>query len=162
VTAPADLVELLEIDAALVASLRGEGGARLQVAPGFPRKEDVEALAKADRGAMGFLICADGVVVGTCGVHGPPNVEGVVELGWGLVDGERGRGIGSLAVAGLLDAVRTTFPDAPLVAHTEWSAADDGVAADSPASEAILARLGFRPEPAPTAAGYRAWWLAAD
>ena len=154
-------VRLLEVDDLLAAALRGEQAMPLRVAEGFPRPEDAEALRAYDRGALSFLIVADGVVVGSCGTHGPPSVERIVELGWGLVAVARGRGVGSTAVRLLLDEVTRRFPSTSVVAHTEWSAAGDGLAADSVASEAILGRLGFAPDPAPTEPGYRAWRRAA-
>ncbi len=152
-------VALLEIDDVVAAELRGASPSSLRVADGFPRREDQEALAAYDRGALSFLVAEDGVVVGTCGTHGPPGPSGTIELGWGLVEGARGRGVGTAAVTQLLGEVRRRSPAAAIVAHTEWM--DDGVttAADSAASEAILARLGFEAAPPPTEPGYRAWRL---
>ncbi len=49
----------------------------------------------------GWLVLVDGVVVGDCGVHGPPSPDGVVELGYGLVAGARGRGLGRAAIDAL-------------------------------------------------------------
>jgi RimJ/RimL family protein N-acetyltransferase len=152
-------VELIEIDDVTAAALGGRGAMRVQCAAGFPRSEDLEALRARERGALSFLIAADGVVVGTCGTHGPPNADGVVELGWGLVAAARGRGVGTTAVTALLDAAVRRYPHASFVAHTEWSDVDGDLLADSEASEAILRRLGFAPAPVPSEPGYRAWRL---
>jgi RimJ/RimL family protein N-acetyltransferase len=154
-----ELVELVEIDDDVAAALRGDRGAPLEVAPGFPRKEDVEGIRAHERGALAFLITIDGVVVGTCGAHGPPNAEDVVELGWGLVATARGRGVGTAAVTQLLERATHRYPTASIVAHTEWSDDGDGLVADSAASEAILARLNFVPDRAPGEPGYRGWRL---
>ncbi|HEV3329247.1 MAG TPA: GNAT family N-acetyltransferase [Acidimicrobiales bacterium] len=152
-------VALLEVDDVIAAELRGARASRLTVADGFPRREDDEALRAYDRGALAYLVAEDGVVVGTCGTHGPPRTGGTVELGWGLVPGARGRGIGTTAVTQLLEETRRRFPTASIVAHTEWVADDEVMVADSAASEAILRRLGFDAEPPPTEPGYRAWRL---
>ena len=153
-------VELIEVDDAIAMALRAEGGASLRVAAGFPRTEDLEALRAFEHGALSFLVAADGVVVGTCGTHGPPSTGGVVELGWGLVAEARGRGVGAVAVAQLVEVATRRYPTAAIVAHTEWSDGGDGVVANSAASEAILRRLGFTSDPAPSEPGYRAWRLA--
>lgn len=152
-------VALLEIDDALAAELRGKGSSSVRLAEGFPRKEDTEALRAWGRGALSYVILENGVVVGTCGTHGPPNADGAVELGWGLVAGARGRGVGTAAVAQLLHAAQRRHPGATIVAHTEWMDHGDGPVADSPPSEAILRRLGFNASPEPHEPGYRAWRL---
>ena len=102
-----------------------------------------------------------GVVVGTCGTHAAPQDGGTIELGWGLVASARGRGVGTTAVAGLLDATRRRYPRAQIVAHTEWREDRGQMVADSEASEAILRRLGFLAEDPPAEPGYRAWRLSA-
>jgi len=152
-------VELVEIDDVVAAALRDGHATTLPLASGFPRSEDLEALRARERGALSYLIVTDGLVVGTCGSHGPPSVHDVVELGWGLVASARGRGVGTAAVTQLLEAATRRYPDATIVAHTEWSDAGTGIVADSAASEAMLERLGFSPEPEPIEPGYRAWRL---
>jgi len=150
----------LEIDDALAAELGEHGSSSVvRLAEGFPRKEDTEALRAWGRGALSFLIVEDGLVVGTCGSHGPPNADGDVELGWGLVAAARGRGVGTAAVTQLLRAAQRSHPGATIVAHTEWMDHGDGPVADSPPSESILRRLGFSASPPPQEPGYRAWRL---
>jgi RimJ/RimL family protein N-acetyltransferase len=149
-------VTLLEVDDVVATELRGGAPRSLMVAPGFPRAEDGAALRAYDRGALSFLVAEDGVVVGTCGAHGPPD-RGTLELGWGLVEGARGRGIGTIAVTQLLAEAQRRFPEVAVVAHTEWQACGAAMVADSPASESILQRLGFEAEAPPTEPGYRAW-----
>lgn len=152
-------VALLAIDDVIAAELRGASPPSLRLAEGFPRRDDVEALAARDRGALAYLVVDDGVVVGTCGTHGPPGAAGEVELGWGLVASARGRGVGTAAVTQLLVETQRRYPTASVVAHTEWCANGEVMVADSVASETILSRLGFDPGPAPTEPGYRPWRL---
>jgi GNAT superfamily N-acetyltransferase len=152
-------VALVEVDDGVAAELRGDRTSTRILAAGFPRREDREALRAYDRGALAYLVTEDGVVVGTCGTHGPPGSDGAVELGWGLVEGARGRGVGTTAVTQLVEAARRRFPRARIVAHTEWRVDGDAMVADSASSEAILRRLGFLGAPAPTEPGYRAWRL---
>lgn len=153
-------VTLIELDDVLVQQVRGAVPPSLAHAKGFPRTEDLEALATWERGAMGFLIVdRTGHVVGTCGTHGPP-AAGEVELGWGLVESARGAGVGGEAVDLLVDAVRVRHPTARIVVRTEWDVLDGIPVAVSPASEAILARRGFHGDPAPRAKATRGWSLS--
>jgi RimJ/RimL family protein N-acetyltransferase len=154
-------VTLRELDDVLGMQLRGTMRATLVFAPGFPRAEDLDALAAWERGALGFVVLdAAGTVLGTCGSHGPV-VRGTLELGWGIVPAARGTGLGGAAVDCLLGAVRARHPRVDLVVRTEWELHEGAPRAVSPASEAILSRRGFRGGPAPAAGGYRAWSLSA-
>lgn len=47
----------------------------------------------------------DGSVVGHAGFHGPPDPDGMVEVGYSVVEGERGLGLGHAALAALLARV---------------------------------------------------------
>jgi RimJ/RimL family protein N-acetyltransferase len=149
------------MDDVIAMELSGTAPASRARAVGFPRTEDLEAVAAWERGGAGFLIVdRDGVVVGTCGTHGPLGAAGELELGWGLVESARGVGVGGDAVDLLLAVVRDRYPAARVVAHTE-SVLIDGVSiAASPASEAILTRRGFVPGPAPAAPEPRSWSLS--
>jgi RimJ/RimL family protein N-acetyltransferase len=153
-------VQLLEVDDVLAAAIRGTEPFPIPAAEGFPREEDVQGLHAYDVGSPAYVVVEDGVLVGTCGTHGPPDAAGTIELGWGLVEGARGRGIGTTTVAALLDGVRRRYPGVVLIARTEWLADGSGVVAESPASEAILHRLGFVSSAQPDAPGYRDWRLA--
>lgn len=53
-------------------------------------------------GPGAFLITAHGLVVGDCGWFGPPDPDGVIDVGYGLAPSARGRGIGTEAVRLLL------------------------------------------------------------
>lgn len=56
-------------------------------------------------GRPGFgnrYIVADGRLVGVCGCKGPPNAEGMTEIGYAVIATERGKGHATAAVARLL------------------------------------------------------------
>jgi RimJ/RimL family protein N-acetyltransferase len=152
-------VSLAAVDDVLEARLlrRLEGGPPL--AGGFPRHEDKVALDARHRGALCFAILADGVVVGTCGTHGRVAPSGDVEVGWGLVESARGLGVGTAAVALLIDELAVALPGTPLVARTEWETAAGALVAVSLASERLLASAGFTGGPVPLAPGSRTWRL---
>lgn len=106
------------------------------VARGWPGEDAVGVLRRMlePGGAPVWFVLLDGVVVGECGMHGPP-VDGSVEIHYGVVPGYRGRGLGTEACRGL----------------TEWLLARDGVcrvearthAAGNAASRRVLERAGF-------------------
>ena len=70
----------------------------------------------ADGQPEAWFVLEDGVVVGDAGTHGPPNENGDVEIGYGLVEAARGRGL--------------SFEFVPALAHRSWS--DRGCAESSP------------------------------
>jgi RimJ/RimL family protein N-acetyltransferase len=150
-------VQLVAVDGRTAAEVRGSEPASRPFAAGFPRVEDLDALDARVRGALAYLVVADGLVVGTCGTHGAPRGDGIVELGWGLVEAARGRGVGTTAVGLLLELVAERHRDAVLLARTQWALCDGVLVPQSAASEAILRRYGFDPEPAPTRPGLRRW-----
>jgi RimJ/RimL family protein N-acetyltransferase len=82
-------------------------------APGYPLEGDTRACAAylsqlQSKGAetstpFGYYqVLVDGVVVGGIGFHGPP-VDGVVEIGYGVVPSARGQGVATNALRLLLD-----------------------------------------------------------
>ena len=82
-------------------------------------------------------IVVDATVVGEAGFHGPPDPDGVVELGYEVVPGWRRRGVATRA-CGLLLA-------------QAWSLGARGVRAEATpanvASRRVLLANGFRPDP---------------
>jgi RimJ/RimL family protein N-acetyltransferase len=88
-------------------------GAPLELthAPDWPHEDSVDALRpladhpESHTGGT-FLVLEDGVVVGDCGWFGPPDEDGLVEIGYGLAPSVRGRGVGHEAVMLLLLWVR--------------------------------------------------------
>jgi len=107
-------MELVPVDrAARDTALRGNLGGR-PVAPGWPHDDSPSALGFLDTGGWVFwIVDDDGRVAGECGTKRAPDAVGAVEVCYGLAPGSRGRGLGTRAVAELVDwlsrqpAVRT-------------------------------------------------------
>lgn len=71
--------------------------------PAYPRPDDVAAASMARHGATWgprHIVCDD-QTVGTIGPLGPP-ADGEVEVGYGLVEAARGRGLATEALRALL------------------------------------------------------------
>jgi RimJ/RimL family protein N-acetyltransferase/ribosomal protein S18 acetylase RimI-like enzyme len=69
---------------------------------GWPHDDTRDGLALVASGACGWLITLDGVVIGDCGTTGPvADLDGTVEIGYGLAEPYRGRGYGGEAVRAL-------------------------------------------------------------
>lgn len=67
---------------------------------GWPHADTLDGLRMSlEHGYPGWLVTQNGLCVGDCGVHGPPDESGDVELGYGLAAPYRGRGYGSELVA---------------------------------------------------------------
>ena len=114
--------------------------------PDYPRRDDLDAVSMiaAASGPDADLSWSprhvvrafDGLVVGSIGFFGPPDAgdDGVpeTEIGYGLVEDARGRGVATEAVAGLL-------------AHTDRLGVRvrASVAPDNTASVRVLAKCGF-------------------
>ncbi|MFJ9518852.1 GNAT family N-acetyltransferase [Kitasatospora sp. NPDC101801] len=47
-------------------------------------------------------VLADGVVIGAAGFHGPPDARGMVEVGYGVAEGQRRRGYAKAILAALI------------------------------------------------------------
>lgn len=102
--------------------------------PGWPHEDTTHALDFADQGGWTWLIVDDaGRVVGELGTKAPPS-NGTVEIGYGLAAPSRGHGLGTRAVARLLDWL-TAEPGIDLV--TAY------VAVGNLPSRRLLERLGF-------------------
>jgi RimJ/RimL family protein N-acetyltransferase len=110
--------------------------AGLRAAEGWPHADTVDGLRMAAAGgADAWLVTLDGVVIGDCGTHGPPDAEGDVEVGFGLAESQRGRGHGSEVAAGL-SAWLLRRPGVRRVVARE-------VLADNVPSRRALERAGF-------------------
>ncbi len=111
---PADVeLRLLTVERARRICERAPGAGD-QWAIDFPSEGDREAagalLRELDRGhpesAFGpyeVIKRASGVVLGGIGFHAPPDAEGAVEIGYGIVDSEAGHGYGTAALVALLE-----------------------------------------------------------
>ena len=74
----------------------------LRVGDGWPHEDSLDGLRMtAERTASCWFVTLEGVVIGDCGTHGPPDDRGDVEIGFGLAAPSRGRGYGTEVVAGL-------------------------------------------------------------
>src|SRR3954447_10294294 len=83
-------------------------GARdgLQHGAGWPHADTLDAVGMvAEHGSEAWLVLEDGVVVGDAGTHGPPDEAGDVEIGYGLAEPSRGRGLSSEFVPALAQAL---------------------------------------------------------
>jgi RimJ/RimL family protein N-acetyltransferase len=98
------MVKLIEIDRAdRVRLLRGDLGGR-EAAPGWPHDDTAPGLGFLDSGGTAYLVIDDeGRIAGECGTKTPPSRLGAVEIGYGLAAPSRGRGLGTRAVALLLE-----------------------------------------------------------
>lgn len=136
---------LLAVDLGEIEALtRGETGGR-PTAPGWPHDDTSAGLGFARSGGSQFLILDDdGRIAGECGTKAPPNSSGMVEIGYGLAGPSRGRGLGSRAVAELVDWL------AALAAVTTIEAE---IHVSNTPSRRIVERLGFAPD-AGDPAGY--------
>lgn len=106
------------------------------VAPGWPHDDTFDGLSFAAAGAWTWLIFDDADrVAGECGVKALPDESGRVEIGYGLAAGSRGRGLGTRAVAALLNELAATAAVREVIA---------GVHPGNVASSRLLERLGFR------------------
>lgn len=74
------------------------------------------------------------VLVGTAGFKGPPDAEGKVEIGYGLVEAYRRRGVGTATVQALLSSAFTDEGVLAVVAETSIASAG---------SRRLLEKCGF-------------------
>lgn len=81
-----------------------------------------------------WYIIADGRLVGNAGFKGPPGVDGVVEIGYSVVEAEQRKGYGSAAIALL---VAYAFRDPRVTAVTAETVPE------LVASQGVLTWLGF-------------------
>jgi RimJ/RimL family protein N-acetyltransferase len=108
---------------------------RAQVSAGW--LELLRNSAEMDAWVHGFGMVerASGKVVGRCGFKGPPDAGGMVEIAYGVEEGERGKGYATEAAEGL---VRFAFEDGRVRivrAHTVENSND---------SARVLVKCGFR------------------
>jgi RimJ/RimL family protein N-acetyltransferase len=106
---------------------------------GWPHADTLDALGMvAKHGSEAWLILEDGVVIGDAGTHGPPDEAGDVEIGYGLAEPARGRGLSSEFVPALAELLLAR-PEVRRVVARE-------VLAENMPSRRALERAGFRLE----------------
>ncbi|MEY9859535.1 RimJ/RimL family protein N-acetyltransferase [Catenulispora sp. GAS73] len=109
----------------------------------FPMQDDRDGVkgflgaaeAGHDAGPFGcYRIDRDGAAIGTIGFYGPPDEDGQVMFGYGLVPAARGAGYATEALAGLVAMCRSHDAVRAMVADTE---------ASNVASQRVLDKTGF-------------------
>jgi RimJ/RimL family protein N-acetyltransferase len=109
---------------------------RYDAAPGWPHDDTAAGLGFAAEGAWTWLVLDDAErIAGECGIKDVPDAAGRVEIGYGLAAGSRGRGLGTRAVAAMLDELAQTGVVREVLAC---------VHPGNVASGRLLERLGFR------------------
>jgi RimJ/RimL family protein N-acetyltransferase len=110
-------------------------------ADGFPREDDVDGLrAHVNAGsptAFGNMLITDkatGAVIGTIGFYGPPDEQGQVTIGYGLVEQYRGKGLGTEALAALVGYCRERPEVKVILADTD---------VENKVSQHVLEKTGF-------------------
>ena len=82
-----------------------------------------------------IILRASGQVIGGCGFMGPPDATGAVEIGYGLAPSQRGKGIATEAVGGLVGEAWKDPRVKVVFARTDQ---------DNEPSQGVLRRAGFR------------------
>jgi len=111
----------------------------LSTGVGWPHADTLDGLRMALRGghAPGWLVTLDGVVIGDCGLHGDPDPQGQVEIGFGLAEAYHGHGYGTELVAGIVGS---------LAAHPEIKRITGRTVPGNIASQVVMERAGLRTE----------------
>lgn len=136
-----DLRQVSREEAARIAA--GEPGPEDHWAEGFPREDDSDpaaGLAAAQQDPAPFGIYAlvpreHGRVIGSAGFFGPPDADGEVTIGYGMVEPEWGQGYGTQAVARLVEICR---------AHGGVTAINADTDPDNIGSQRVLEKNGFK------------------
>lgn len=76
----------------------------VEPAEGWPHADTLDGVGMAVQHGFEppWLVLLDGRVIGDCGTFGPPDEQGAVEIGYGLAEPFRGRGLGTQVVGELL------------------------------------------------------------
>jgi RimJ/RimL family protein N-acetyltransferase len=108
---------------------------QVRAADGWPHEHALHGLEHVAGGAAVWFITLDGLVIGDCGLHGPPSEQGEVEIGYGLAEPYRGRGYASEFVPALASWLLRQRDVSRIVANTD---------AANVASRRALERAGFK------------------
>ena len=122
--------------AIVAGDLSGLAAAGLTAADGWPHEDTADGLAMAGKGGYppGWLITADGAVIGDIGTHGPVDEAGRVEIGYGLAAPSRCQGYWSDLVAAITDWLLSQPGVRQVRAHT---------LTDNMPSRRVLEKAGF-------------------
>ena len=104
-TVATDRFDLVQVTAAEVRAI-AEGRRNPAWHAEYPRADDVDAVSMIGPSEVGWgprhvVRRFDGLVIGSIGFFGPPS-EGEVEVGYGLVEYARGRGVATESLRALL------------------------------------------------------------
>lgn len=125
------------LDGGPIVARFGEGAlhGRISQAMGIAIR-DIDSGAAATLPTVWLVVRqADARILGDMGLHGPPDGDGCVEIGYSLAPSARGRGIGSAAVGALVGRLAGIQRIRQVTAVT---------GAHNTASRRLLERLGFR------------------
>ena len=86
-------------------------------------------------GMFMIILRETGEVIGDIGFHGPPDEAGTVEIGYGIVEQYRGRGLAGESAVAICGLAWSRPEVTRIVARTEE---------DNPASAGVLRHAGFR------------------
>ncbi|GAA3101399.1 GNAT family N-acetyltransferase [Streptomyces rectiviolaceus] len=142
---PAGRIVLREVSPAAAADLAAGGTGGLTWIDGGPfdgTRTAAEMVTKAyasgvhrpEWGMFALVRTEDEVAVGGMGFHGPPDEEGVAEVGYDLVPAARGRGYASEALRSLSDRA---------LAHPELTTLLAVIEPENVASQAVVTRAGY-------------------
>ncbi|GIH10720.1 hypothetical protein Rhe02_87870 [Rhizocola hellebori] len=133
-------LELHPFTIPLAAAIAAADGTGQQWATGFPREDDQDAARmflrapSAEFGSYEIKTSETGQTVGTIGFFGPPEENGTVMLGYGLVEQARGFGYATEALRALVTYALARPEVARLVADPDL---------DNFASHGVLEKCGF-------------------
>lgn len=128
---------LTPISSELARSLVAGDYSGVRAAPGWPHKDTMDGiLMSVEHGhPSGWLVLHRAEVIGDCGIFGPPDADGHIEIGYGLAEGWRGRGLGTE----LVRAIVTWLLMQPGVRAVEARTLPENIA-----SRRVLTKAGFR------------------
>lgn len=130
-------VRLEPVSLAAAAAVVGGDLAGLSPGAGWPVADTLDGLRMSlQHGAqLGWFVLLDGLIVGDCGTHGPPDETGTVEIGYGIAGPYRGRGLATEMCRALTEWLLERPDVTRVVASTH--------AAANPASRRVLEKSGF-------------------
>ena len=129
----------------------------LRIAPGgldddpatIAHVRTIAARMRAENRRGSWMMAAGGEIVGLIGYHGPPSIEGEVEIGYNVAPTRRRLGYATAAVAGLVAIAQADPAIVTIVAHTE---------PENRGSQRALVRNGFERVICPAAPGGDVRW----
>ena len=125
------------VSQAVAAAVLAGDLSQLEAGNGWPHADTLNGLRHVAEGALVWFVTLEGQVIGDGGLHGPPNAQGDVEIGYGLAEPYWTQGYASEFVPALAAWLLRQPDVSRVVANT---------AADNVASRRALERAGFEVE----------------